>query len=222
MADPAGDLLGGRAWPEVGSPVVVVPVGSFEQHGPHLPLHTDTLIAEALAAELCRHVLVCALGPVIAVTASGEHQGFPGTLSIGSAAMVDVLVELARSADWASGVVFVNGHGGNAAALREAHDVAAGEQRRVLIWSPRVPGGDLHAGRTETSLLLHLAPAQVRLAVAVAGPSPTLIELVDQGVCRLSPSGVLGDPAGASAAEGRELFGDLRDQLVTAVTEWLM
>jgi mycofactocin system creatininase family protein len=221
MADPAGDALGARPWPEAGSPIVVVPVGSFEQHGPHLPLHTDTLIAGALAAELCRRVPACALGPAITVTASGEHQGFPGTLSIGTAATVEVLVELARSADWSSGVVFVNGHGGNSAALGQARDVLAGEPRRVLFWSPRLAGGDLHAGRTETSLLLHLAPACVRLDAAVAGPSPTLTELVARGVRPLSSSGVLGDPAGASAEEGRALFADLTDQLMGAVTEWL-
>jgi mycofactocin system creatininase family protein len=221
MAEPAGALLGRRAWPAVGAPVVVVPVGSFEQHGPHLPLHTDTLIAEALAAELCRRVPACARGPAIGVSASGEHQGFPGTLSIGTAATAAVLVELARSAEWASGVVFVNGHGGNAAALRQAREVLEAEQRPVLIWSPRIPGGDLHAGRAETSLVLHLAPADVRLDAAVAGPSPSLTELVDRGVRGLSPSGVLGDPAGASATEGRALLADLTDQLVAAVSEWL-
>lgn len=224
MADSTGDplaALGARVWPEVGAPVVVVPVGSFEQHGPHLPLFTDTLIAEALARELARRVPVCAIGPSLTVTASGEHQGFPGTLSIGTTATVAVLVELARSADWSSGVVFVNGHGGNADALHQARDLLAGERRRVLIWSPRVPGGDLHAGRTETSLLLHLAPAHVRLDAAVAGPSPGLPELVARGVRPLSPSGVLGDPAGASAEAGGLLFADLTDQLVRVVTEWL-
>lgn len=218
---PDAATLGSRAWPEVGTPVVVVPVGSFEQHGPHLPLDTDTRIAVALAAALCDANPGCLLGPTVSVTASGEHAGFPGTLSIGTAATQAVLVELARSADWAAGVVFVNGHGGNAEALRAAARMLGDEGRRVLGWSPRTPGGDLHAGRTETSLMLHLAPDAVRSHAAAAGPQPSLAELVDHGVQRLSPTGVLGDPAGASAAEGAELFRTLSDDLIEAVRRWI-
>jgi len=220
----AGGPLATRTWGEVGSPVVVVPVGSFEQHGPHLPLGTDTLIATALADALVAAQPSCVLGPSIGVTASGEHQGFPGTLSIGRDAMAAVLIELTRSADWAIGVVFVNGHGGNAAALAEAASVFARERRRALIWSPRVAGGDLHAGHTETSLMLHLAPALVRLERAAIGPQPPLADLVAHGVRALSPTGVLGDPSGATAEAGRQLFDELAHQLVgavaAAISEW--
>ncbi|HWL45901.1 MAG TPA: mycofactocin biosynthesis peptidyl-dipeptidase MftE [Ilumatobacter sp.] len=215
------DALGARAWPDVGAPVVVVPVGSFEQHGPHLPLDTDTRVAAALASVLVAARPVCVLGPTVGVTASGEHHGFPGTLSIGVETTTAVLVELARSADWSAGVVFVNGHGGNAAALRQAADVLAGESRPALCWGPRVPGGDLHAGRTETSLMLHLAPELVRLDLAVAGPRPPLAELVAHGVRALSPSGVLGDPDGATANEGATLFDTLAADLVATVDRWL-
>jgi creatinine amidohydrolase len=217
--------LGATTWTDLadrpGPTFVVMPVGSCEQHGPHLPLHTDTLIATALADELAARRDDCLVAPALAVTASGEHAGFPGTLSIGTDVLADVVVEVARSADWCDGVVFVNGHGGNVTAMRRAEEVFARERRRVLVWWPTVPGGDLHAGRTETSLMLALAPGSVRVADAVAGPVPPLTELVDHGVRSLSPSGVLGDPGAATSDEGQRLFHDLADALARAVDDWV-
>ena len=208
-------------WPEVGAPLVVVPVGSCEQHGPHLPLDTDTLIALALARALAEQRDDCVVAPPLTITASGEHQGFAGTLSIGTEIMAGVVIELARSADWADGVVFVNGHGGNHTAMQRAGEVFELEQRRTLVWWPRVEGGDPHAGRSETSLLLHLAPDRVDLDAAVAGPVPSFHEVVRHGVRELSESGVLGDPSGASADEGRALFDRLSTDLTTAVAGWI-
>ena len=208
------------AWTDVGSPILVVPVGSCEQHGPHLPLDTDTVVATALARELAARRGDCAVAPPLTITASGEHRGFAGTLSIGNAAMADLLVELVRSADWSQGVVFVNGHGGNAAAMARAADTLARESRRVLVWWPSVPGGDPHAGHVETSLMLALAPENVRRDRSVAGPVPTMAELARSGVRPLSASGVLGDPTTASAEEGRRVFASLAAQLTTAVTSW--
>ncbi|QFG20136.1 mycofactocin biosynthesis peptidyl-dipeptidase MftE [Actinomadura sp. WMMB 499] len=203
--------LAGAAWPEVGAASVLVPVGSTEQHGPHLPLSTDTVIAAAVAeraaAALDGPVLVA---PALAYGASGEHAGFPGTMSIGRDALELVLVETVRSlAPWAGRVVFVNGHGGNAGAL----DAAAGRMRAEghdAGWvGCGVPGADAHAGFTETSIMLYLAPELVRASRAVAGDTRPLAELmpelVARGVRAVSPTGVLGDPAGASAGRGREL-----------------
>jgi mycofactocin precursor peptide peptidase len=214
-----GDL-GPKPWTDVGSPILVVPVGSCEQHGPHLPLHTDTVVATALARALAESRRDCMVSPPLTITASGEHHGFAGTLSIGNSAMADVLIELVRSADWSQGVVFVNGHGGNATAMARAADTLAREQRRVLVWWPSVPGGDPHAGHVETSLMLALAPDEVHPDRAVAGPVPTMPELVRSGVRPLSASGVLGDPTTASAQEGRRLFDELAAQLAAAVTRW--
>jgi creatinine amidohydrolase len=205
-------------------PVLAVPVGSCEQHGPHLPLDTDTRIAVALADRLASAHTWVVVGPPIAITASGEHAGFPGTLSIGIDALATVLVELVRSADWCRGVVFVNGHGGNAEAVAVATSTALTEGRRVLSWWPRIPGFDAHAGRAETSMVLALDPGAVHLERAEAGRLEPIAELVDElrarGVLAVSPNGVLGDPAGASAAEGRALLDQLTGDLVRAVERW--
>ncbi len=213
--------LGRTAWTDIDDPIVIVPVGSCEQHGPHLPLDTDTTIATALAEELAIRRGDCVIAPALAISASGEHQGFPGTLSIGTEAMTAVVVELIRSADWASGVVFVNGHGGNVTAMRRAADVFEREQRRALVWWPHVPDGDPHAGHTETSLMLALDPDAVRTDRAVAGPTPTTAALIEHGVRAASPTGVLGDPTGATVGDGWHMFDLLAGQLVEAVRNWV-
>jgi creatinine amidohydrolase len=219
-------LLAERTWVEVdGEPrLLAIPIGSCEQHGPHLPLGTDTIVAEALAGALARRRDDVVVGPTLTVTASGEHAGFAGTLSIGTLAMTHVVVELARSADWVAGTVLINGHGGNADAIREAVAVLTAEGRDVLSWWPAVAGGDAHAGHTETSLLLALRPELVRVERLAAGatePLPALTpRLRADGVRAVSPNGVLGDPRGAAAAEGRELLAALADDLVAAVDGW--
>jgi creatinine amidohydrolase len=222
--------LGAVAWTELDArprrPVVAVPVGSCEQHGPHLPLDTDTRIAIAIAEGLADafepgEVLVA---PPLAITASGEHGQFPGTLSIGTDVTAAVLTELIRSADWSAGIVLVNGHGGNADAVARAVATATAEGRRVLPWWPRLAGADAHAGYTETSLMLAIAPGRVRLGAAAAGRREPVGELARalraDGVRAVSPNGVLGDPAGASATHGRVLLTRMVVDLVAAVDEW--
>ncbi|MGH9133114.1 MAG: mycofactocin biosynthesis peptidyl-dipeptidase MftE [Ilumatobacteraceae bacterium] len=214
--------LGDASWPEVDSTrVVVVPVGSCEQHGPHLPLATDSIIAEALAEDLAARRADAVVAPTVSVTASGEHQGFAGTLSVGTEVMQMLVVELVRSAAWASAVVLVNGHGGNAAAVEGAMEQLRGEGRRVLAWWPRITGGDLHAGHTETSLMLAVRPDLVRLDRAVAGPTVAVADVARSGVQALSPTGVLGDPLAATAEHGAELLARLGDDLAHAVDAWL-
>jgi creatinine amidohydrolase len=215
--------LAGRA----SSTIVAVPVGSLEQHGPHLPLGTDTDIASYLALGLLHGRDDVLVAPAIAYGSSGEHAGFPGTLSIGGPALTTMVVELVRSADAFRAVVLVCGHGGNLEALRAAVDLLTSEGRRVLLWAPAVPGGDAHAGRIETSMMLVLDPDLVRrhLPRAEAGNTRPLAELLPAlrtgGVAAVSPNGVLGDPAGASVDEGFELLHGLVADLVTAVEAWL-
>jgi len=210
-------------WPEVEAGprrLLVVPVGSLEQHGAHLPLDTDTRIAVAVAERACAGLAGVGLAPPIAIGASGEHADFPGTLSIGSVALSTLLVELGRHASlhWPA-MLLVNGHGGNVTAIRDAAGQLHREGRRCQAWhaglrpgmmTAEEPTPDAHAGRIETSMMLALAPQDVRLDAAAAGDTRPLAEILSDlsahGVRQVSPNGVLGDPAGASAAEGEELL----------------
>ena len=208
-------------WPELGEPaLVLVPLGSTEQHGPHLPFDTDAVIAAAVARGVAERLRAASVDVVVAPAlpygASGEHQDFPGTTSIGEEALGLVVVELARSLRaWAPRVVFVNGHGGNVRALTDAVAQLA-EEGHDVSWVPcGVAGGDAHAGRTETSVMLHLAPASVALDLAAPGNATRIDELMPalrrRGVRELAPNGVLGDPTGASAAEGARLLAAMAD-----------
>ncbi|MFK4106616.1 mycofactocin biosynthesis peptidyl-dipeptidase MftE [Streptomyces sp. NPDC019531] len=205
--------LAHTVWPAVPArPLVLVPVGSTEQHGPHLPLDTDSVIARAVAERAAEALPGEPLvAPTVPYGASGEHAHFPGTVSIGHEALRAVVVELVRSLSlWAGSVIFVNGHGGNTATLATAVPQLREEGHDVAWTGCGVPGGDAHAGRTETSLMLHLAPGNVHMDAAVVGdtrPIAALMpDLVAHGVRAVSPSGVLGDPTGASAEEGRRLL----------------
>jgi creatinine amidohydrolase len=121
-------------------------------------------------------------------------------------------------------VLIVNGHGGNLDALRSAGTLLRSEGRDVAWFPCGTPDGDAHAGRTETSLMLHVEPDWVRSEEAVAGetePIATLLpRLRAEGVRAVSPTGVLGDPSGAAAEEGAALLGGLTERLLAAVTAW--
>ncbi|MCV7421590.1 mycofactocin biosynthesis peptidyl-dipeptidase MftE [Mycobacterium yunnanensis] len=209
------------------SPALIVPLGSTEQHGPHLPVDTDTRIANAVSRGMANRLGdPWLLAPAIAYGASGEHQGFPGTVSIGTAALQLLLVEYGRSAfEWASRLVFVNGHGGNVAAVAAAVGLLRSEGRDVA-WCPcSVPGADAHAGHTETSVLLHISPGVVRQQEWVVGNEAPLAELMPRlregGVAAVSAVGVLGNPTTASAVEGSRIFAAMVDSCTRRVATWL-
>ncbi|QKT08217.1 mycofactocin biosynthesis peptidyl-dipeptidase MftE [Gordonia sp. X0973] len=211
--------------------LLLVPLGATEQHGPHLPLDTDTRIAEEIAhrgaARLGRadDGGLVVLAPPLSYGASGEHEAFAGTVSIGHDALHAVLLEYGRSAcRWARRLVFVNGHGGNLATLAEVVATLRYEGRDAGWFACAAPGFDAHAGHAETSMLLAFAPEAVDLTRAVPGNSAPLAQLLPElrrgGVAAVSPNGILGDPTAAAADHGEALLATIVDGLVCAVDTW--
>ncbi|UOQ57766.1 mycofactocin biosynthesis peptidyl-dipeptidase MftE [Leucobacter allii] len=233
-ADRAGQgaPLAERRWPAISGGALILPLGATEQHGPHLPLGTDADVAQAVARALAAGedpapAPARLLAPAIPYGASGEHADFPGTLSLGTAVLTELLVELGRSAlRWAERVCIVNGHGGNVEALAAAVPRLRREGRDVA-WLPcgsaRIPG-DAHAGRAETSLMLHLHPDRVAAGLAEAGDARPMRELLPElrarGVRAVSSNGVLGDPSGASADEGRARFAAVLAEAEERLRAW--
>jgi mycofactocin system creatininase family protein len=199
-------------WPAVDAAsrdVLIVPLGALEQHGPHLPLDTDSYLAAAVAARIHQSRPASGLTPVLPFGSSGEHADFPGTLSIGTDALVSIVVELVRDAarHWQS-VLVVNGHGGNLDALKKVAAQCRYEGRRFGVAHLALTGMDAHAGAAETSMMLWLDPARVRLDLVEPGVVAPISDLVARlrvdGVRAVSANGVLGDPRLATAEQGEQ------------------
>lgn len=215
------------------SKILLLPLGSWEQHGPHLPFDTDTIIIDSVITHALRDMQVDAnafsIAPTIAISASDEHIGFPGTLSTGTEALVQSVVAICRSASWSQGVCIVNGHGGNADALARISSALTYEKIRHSIWSlPSYDGADMHAGHTETSVMLHVAPDIVqtdRIERGTVGDASGLVaQMRTSGVAGVSANGVLGDPTTATREHGIAVMNlystSLLAHLATLSHEW--
>jgi creatinine amidohydrolase len=216
----------------------VVQVGALEQHGPHLPLCTDDLITEALVRRVAERAAVpLVVAPLIAVGLSDHHAAFPGTVTL-ERAVFDGLIEAHVAAFGRMGVrrvALVSAHGGNFRALGELAErlgtadlaVAAyaefGRFLEVMAAAGRdagldAPSTDSHAGAYETSMVLEIAGENaVREYEGVegytAGEDGWLERLQRDGVGALSPIGVVGRPAGATADAGRRELDALADEI---------
>ncbi|MDX2166872.1 MAG: creatininase family protein, partial [Deltaproteobacteria bacterium] len=225
----AARALAELTWPELaaaraaGCDTAVLPLGATEQHGAHLPFATDTLIADALAARLCRRLPNAVALPALPVGCSGEHGAFPGTLSLGWDTLRAVLTDLVRglARQHFARVVVFSAHGGNDAALAAAAPAlrAAGRPTRVVVCSgidglaarwqrasarfgvtPGAAGH--HAGEFESSLIAGLRPAALRRTALRRGhlhAGGDAQRLFYPSLRRTAPSGVVGDPRGANA-----------------------
>jgi mycofactocin system creatininase family protein len=210
------------------SKILLLPLGSFEQHGPHLPLDTDTIIIDSVVAHALGKEQIDAekflVAPTIAISASDEHAGFHGTLSTGTDALVASVVAICRSASWAQGVCIVNGHGGNADALAQIGSALRYETIRHSIWSlPSYDGADMHAGHTETSVMLYVALDKVlteRIELGTVGDSSDLVaQMRINGVVGVSANGILGDPTTATSEHGVAVMNLYSSHLATHLAE---
>ncbi|WP_405139651.1 mycofactocin biosynthesis peptidyl-dipeptidase MftE [Nocardia sp. NBC_01388] len=221
--------LADLAWPEVhelagNGALLAIPLGATEQHGPHLPLSTDTEVAVALCEALANSRDDVVIAPAVSYGSSGEHAGFAGTLSIGQDLTELVVTELGRSAcETFAHVLFVSAHGGNAGPLARAVARLRAESRDVHVCAPHWDG-DPHAGHIETALMLALRPESVQMARAETGNTRPLRELMPQlrehGVRAVSDNGILGDPMGATAFHGDLLLDRLAAVLSKEVAAW--
>jgi creatinine amidohydrolase len=230
-------LIEELSWPEVGALIVggerlcVLPVGATEQHGPHLPTGTDTLIAEAVCRTASARTGVPVL-PTLAITSSSAHTTtWPGTFSLSPRLLIEVVVEVGTwvSASGFQRLLIVNAHGGNRAALT----VAVEELRwqgfpRVGLahWFSLTPeleaevfrdGSDGHANAAETSLIMHLRPDLVRVDAIRDDPDRTPGLAFSYTVAETSADGLTGQPSLGTAAEGERLFASAVDALVELI-----
>lgn len=217
--------------------VIVLPTGSIEHHGPHLPLSTDLLMAEAVSAAAVDEAVAAGVDawllPALAYTKSDEHHWAPGTMWLGYDTVMSTLIDIGRSvaATPARRLVFLNAHGGNVALLQ----VAIRELRRrfglrTFAAGFPVPAGDgvtgpdelgfgIHAGFGETSMILHLRPDLVNLELGVPSVPRHLADYQHIGFHSkpvifgwlsddFGTDGTIGDPTGATAEHGKVLFDD--------------
>lgn len=240
--------LGDATWPEVSTylddhSVALVPMGSTEQHGPHLPESTDHVIAEELAraaAERGDHLCT----PPVTVGVSPHHRQFPGTLWVDAPAFRTYVESVTRNLAYQGldRIIFVNAHGGNVDPLREVSRRVRDDGTAYAIewmWNESIP--DLveelfetngpHAGPKETAMMLHLRPEAVETSAfeaardgGLSDPEPvqrrthgarTAFDAIES-----SSNGTFGDPTDATAAKGETLFDAAVEQL-DQLAEWL-
>jgi creatinine amidohydrolase len=247
-------LMEEMTWREIreaiknGKETAIVVAASIEQHGPHLPTATDTIIGYALAAGVAKKLGNALVAPVIRPALSRHHLGFPGTLTLGMKTFVSVLEEygLSLKQNGFRNVVLLVSHGGNDDALKAfTPSIAkklAPEIQLLYVYSleknitslheflaergitPERAG--VHAGFTETAMMLYLRPDLVNMERAVPGltdeafyrPENLIHSKIDSfihGVRSQSENGILGDPTGANPEIGKELF----EQKINGIVE---
>jgi len=238
--------LGEMSWTALGERLnqdhldVLIPLGALEQHGPHLPLDTDSVIAEAVADRVAQRAGECVVSPSIPVGASSHHLAFPGTASLSEKTLQSVLMEVVQTllGHGFRGAYLVTGHAGNVGAMAAAMaELDPADRSRVVSfddWPAQRDAVHLvaearldldrelvgtHGGHFETSIMLAIAPDQVDMASAVVGHVGPAIsasaKLRSEGMAALSPVGIIGDPRGATTEAG-ELY---LDALVNLVVE---
>jgi creatinine amidohydrolase/Fe(II)-dependent formamide hydrolase-like protein len=231
-------LIGELTFPEVSerlraTSILCLPIGSIEQHGPHLPLNTDAVLAESMT-----RLIVARWGealdlwqlPTASVSLAHEHQWAPGTLSLSVAGMTTYVLDLGRAIAKslpARNLMIINGHGGNRGILEAlAHELRADQGLNICVLHPASFAGaaadgavlEIHGGRNETSMMLAIAPHLVRRDRIAELKNPPDMDkvrsiILQRGVTwpwtsdekGLFDTGIGGDPAAATAEFGRQI-----------------
>jgi len=235
-------ILENLAWPEIAElrgkngGLLLLPLGATEQHGPHLPVAMDTLLAEAVCHAVSDETGVPVMSALRFTSSQGHTPKWPGTFSLGHETFIATLRDIAAWAvatGWKR-ILFVNSHFGNDAPARVAVDqirlTHIGKLQVGLIHVFQLTGhirecytsdaDDLHANRAETSLMLHLHPDLVhmdRLAGA-DDPDRTADTVFSYPVAQTSLNGVTGTPSEATVEEGAALFAEMVATLAKKVT----
>lgn len=230
-----------------GSTTVILPLGATEQHGPHLPLGTDTFRATALAARFADALPEALVAPALPFGCSDEHSGFPGLIGLDHTTLASVIVDCARRmAAWGMRrLILLSAHGGNDQALALAIQQLAYELPDLQVWAtagmqpqpmalpsalldiaradgiaPEAVG--LHAGEWETSEMLYLRPDLVQMERAAPGytgdMAAILPELQASGLHPVTPNGILGDPRGAMGERGERYLVALASEYLSLLS----
>jgi len=225
--------------------MVILPVASLEQHGPHLPVEVDSMLGETVALRAADRIAAkgqrAVVLPVLWTGLSEHHMSFGGTVTLDFAAFAAVVEGVCRSVlrHGFKRIVLLNAHGGNENALRTITDdltpklgvpivqftywyAAAVAIAKIL----ETQGALMHACEAETSMMLAVRPELVamdRVGMAKANSTPDIGDVVGGGVYRWrtiaarSSSGVIGNPEAATAEKGERLF----EAIATALADKL-
>jgi len=216
-----------------GSDMLLLPIGATEQHGPHLPINTDTAIASAVCAYASAKTQVPMLPSLSYGVSVGHTPKWPGTFSLDHETLIATIRQLAQWAlktGWKR-LLIVNAHFGNDASLRVAVDRVRTEflgqfqiglkhtyQLTPEIWNYFISDADdLHANCAETDLMLHLAPNSVRMDWVEDDPDRTAGLVFSYPVSQTSLNGITGKPSLGSATRGKELFEQMGEALAALV-----
>ena len=227
--------------------IIVLPLGAIEQHGPHLPMSTDFVVAEAAskaAVDAVGEEVNAWLLPALPYTKSNEHAWSAGTMWLSATTLMSVLDDIGRSiaSTQAKRVLFINGHGGNSALVQVMNrELRLKYGLQTFLAHPHMPadqggssaaselGMGIHGGMDETSVMLHLCPELVDMSLAVRRVPE---KLADNDHVRFGgkvafgwlsndffPDGHIGDPTGATAEIGKKMFDSAVAGLCEAMRE---
>jgi creatinine amidohydrolase len=211
----------------------ILPIGSFEQHGPYLPLTTDTLVACAISRAIADSYPVLELSP-LTITCSHEHKAWPGTVSISARTLHQVICDIHESLQRSSvgNLILINGHGGNYVLRNIVQEVSISGPHMALFpentqWTVARAAAnmttnnheDMHAGELETSILLHTYPEAVRAGYETADHiADDRTGLLTLGIKHYTESGIIGRPSLASATKGKAVLTSLTNSFADCLS----